>query len=214
MLGGILLIKMLPSYDDYCKLHHLEEPCTSYLLEELPNAPVDWYTKADSFITGLHRGSFKLYYALKSYPSNQRDDKFAIYFVTNYGLFVKDLWHSVWDFPLDFRTVSARQIHSIGAGDIIINHTDRRTLLPLYNVRFTEIIDGVAQPNSFDSTEIYHCLKAKTHQLLLSSDEYEPILVDFDINLYRALRERRFYLHIRLDNYIKYREIRLWHPRL
>lgn len=208
------MIKMLPNYAEYCKVNNLEEPYTSYLLEEIPNPPIDWYTKGDSFITGLHRGSFKLLYALKSFPSNQRDDKFAIFFVTNYGLFVKDLWHSVWDFPLDFRKISARQVHSIGPGDIIVNHKDRRTLLPLYDVHFTEIIDGVAQPNSFDSTSMLHCLKARSHELLLTSAEYEPVKVDFDINLYQALRQRRFYMHIRLDNYINYREIRMWHPRL
>lgn len=208
------MINMLPSYDEYCRLHKLVPPDTSYLLEEIPNPPIDWYEKSDSFITGLHRGSFRLHYALKSWASNQRDDKFAVYFVTDKGLFVKDLWHSYWDMPLDFRNISARYVHDIGPGDLIINHPNRRSLLPLYDVHFTEIIDGYAQPNSFDSTKIYHNLKAKEHKLLLDSREYEPQLVDFDIHLYNALRYRKFYLHLRLDNYIPFKEVRTWHPRL
>ena len=76
------------------------------------------------------------------------------------------------------------------------------------------MIDGVAQPNSFDSTEIYESLKARTHTLLLESKDHTPVEVPFDIHLYRALRHRKFYIHVRLDNYINFREIRVWNPNL
>lgn len=208
------MIRQLPSYVEFCKLHKLTEPYTAYLLKEVPLTSTEWYDRQDSFYTGLLHGKFKLYYALKSFPSNKIDNKFVIYFITDMGLFVKEMYHSSWDFPLDFRNVCAKYVGPICHGDIVINHPNRRTLMFLHDVRFTEVIDGISQPNSFDSTEIYQNLKAKTHTLVLESKDHPPVEVPFDIHLYRALRCRHFYMHIRLDNYINYREIRLWHPNL
>lgn len=208
------MIRQLPSYVDYCKTHSIDRPTTAYLLKEVPLTSTDWYDRQDSFCTGLLHGQFMLYYALKSFVSNKRDDKFVIYFITDMGLFVKEMFHSNWDFPLDFRNVCAKYVAPIEPGDLVINHPNRRSLMFLHGVRFTELIDGVAQPNSFDSTEIYESLKARTHTLLLESKDHTPVEVPFDIHLYRALRHRKFYIHVRLDNYINYREIRVWNPNL
>ena len=189
----------------------LPPPYTTYRLQNIPEHDCGYYEVADTFVTGLAKGSFKLYYALKSFPSLTDNRKYVLYFVTSHGLFVEECTHSQWDEPIDFRNITARFVHQFGLGDILINAPDSRALLPLYDVHYDEHIDGVCKPNSFDFNE-HPELANLPHTLIIHSSEYDDIELPYDANLYDALRYNHCYLHLRADNYTPLEALRLWTP--
>ena len=204
---------MPPSYVEECKRLHTDPPYTMYLIHKMPKGDNHYYEISDSWVPGTPRGRFKLLYALRSFPRRHKNDRYTLFLVTSYGIFVEEMTHAIYDEPIDFRTIYARFVHEFYSGDIIINVPGTRQLLPLYNVRYEEMIRDTVLPNSFyyyDHPEME--VKEDQHWLILYSSNHEPVKIPFDGNLYKALRHGASYLHLRADNYIKWHNIKTWHP--
>lgn len=210
------MIKMPPTYSEICKQLYCDPPYTMYLIKKIPDGHQHYYDIRDTHVPGTPRGSFRLDYVLKSFPHKYKDDRYRLFFVTNYGLFVEEMSHSKFDEPIDFRNIYAKFVHEFSSGDIIINAQNpigSRQILPLYNVKYEEVINGKVKPNSY---YYYNHPKDevddKYHDLVLYSDNYQPIKITFDSNLYHAIRSGMCYIHLRADNYVNWHNIKTWHP--
>lgn len=208
------MVKMPMDFVAVCKLKHLPEPYTMYKLRTIPDdeTRAPYYEVSDTFVPGIPKGQFKLLFALKSFPHYHDNRQYVLFFVTNMGLFVEEYVRSYYEEPVDFRNVMARYVHSFNHGDVIINHPGTRVLLPLYNVRFTEVINGKSYPNSFDFYDHPELAECEEHKLILESNEFPPVEVEFNKDLYLRLRLKLFYLHLRSDNYMKLSQFKFWRP--
>ena len=208
-----MAIKMPPSYVEITKHETFKSSYTMYNLAHKPTKYDHPYEIIDSHVPGTPRGGFKLYYALRSFPRKHTNDRYALFFVTNNGIFVEEVSHSCMDEPINFRSIYAKYYHGFTNGDICINKPGTRLLQFIYDAEFEEIIDGKSYPNSFDFYDHPEYSDCEDHRLILSGENLdEEIEIDFCKELYKAMRIKQIYLHLRSDNYIPWEMIRPWHP--
>ena len=208
--GGVYgMIEMPPSYEDICKARGTIAQ-TIYHLPENPHRESSWYEEANITLHSMGRGVFYLYYMLRSYPRPTDDRRYNILCVTKQGLFVSVTSHSCMAEPIDFEVLRFKHWCHFGHRDLITLKPNTRELLILYCYRFTEIIDGKGYPNRFyfgDHPEMEK--KITEHKILLESPTIqEPILVDFNWQMYDALHHGDPYIWVRKDNYIDMNQVR------
>ena len=213
-----MTIKMPPSYIEITKLKHMLEPCTWYNISKIPTGVNPYYHLADTKVPCAPRGSFKLMYALKSYPHNTDNSRYMIFFITTQGLYIDERQHAQYDEPIHMRNINARFLSKFGQGDLCVNMPHKRNLLFIYDVTYDEIIGNKSYPNAFDYFShkddkelgnLKHQLVIHGHNILMKPVD---ITLDWHPDLYRALQHRQMYLHLREDNYINMRNIRFWNP--
>lgn len=206
------MIEMPKSYRDICSEKGILAD-TMYLLEEefLDNNR-NRYNRMDymkfSYV-GLGKGVFSLLYVLKSFPKPTDDRKYLLYFVTKTGIFVECRTRGFGDGIVDFRGVIAKFYDEFTYGDLITLHPKTRQLLLLKEVKYTEQIDGKGVPNSF-YFECHKELKPRTHELIIESSNYRPLVVEYNHALCYHLRNKMPYIWVRSDNYVDIHDVRFY----
>lgn len=168
------------------------------------------YYRYDS-MSGQNHGSMILLYALKSYPHPTDNSKYALYFVTTQGIYMCTVLRSNKREPIEFRDITAKFVSTFGMRDVITLHPETRKLLLLTHTRYTEVIDGKAYPNTFDSRHMTSYLLPKSHYIILESDTHPPIKTEFNRDLLDSLRSGKPYIWVRSDNYMALSNLRFWH---
>ena len=163
-----------------------------------------YYIWSDTNIPGVLKGKMELLWILKSYPKRHDNRYFYLYAVSKQGIFIEEGLHAMTDVPVRFRSMYMRFFHDFGkTSDIITLEPDTRQLIFLFDVEYTESIDGKNMPNTFDFRE-HPELEPKSHELTLkASNQERPLIIPFDAHVYNALKKRASYIHVRRDNYIR-----------
>ena len=193
---------MPETYDSICrKKGFLAE--TLYQLEENPHPRTSWYEEANLNLHSTARGIFQLYYALKSFPKPTDDRRYILFFVTKQGIFTSTNSHSNLDEPIDFNTLRCRFFCYFERKMLITLKPNTREIIILKNYRYTVLRDGAGLPNSNDNvTDLSEEEKAKRLKILVESNNYHPMVLDYYDELYRELHAGHQYLCLRSDNYI------------
>ena len=177
---------------------------TLYQLMENPLPRTSWYEYANLIMHSTARGVFQLYYALKSYPRATDDRRFILFFITRHGIFTTTNSVSHMQQPFDFNTLRCKHYCDFGKGNLVTLKPNTREIIVLDKYRYTEMIDGKGYPNTFDwrkHKEMHD--KVRKHKLIVESENYHPIELDFDDELYAYLRNNAPYLWLRSDNYVE-----------
>ena len=163
-------------------------------------------------VDGTVHGHFRLQYMLKSFKNNTDNFEFGLYMITNDGIFRETQMHLENNIPFEFQTMVLQRVCDITPGMLITNIPNTRKIIILNHVKYTELINDYAFPNTFYYEDEKHKFDVKSHYLLIESPDYpEPIKLDFFYSLYFALRNRLSYIHLREDQYVKLKDIRFWH---
>jgi hypothetical protein len=164
-------------------------------------------------VDGTTHGRFRLHYMLKSFKRVTDNFEYGLLMITNDGIFRELSMHYEMNVPYEFQTMVLERVCNIEPGMLLINRPGTRMISILKNVRYTEIIDGYAYPNTFYfEDEKYKFGDIKSHKLLIEADDLKtPIEEEFSYPLYYALRNQSFYIHLREDQYVNVRDIRFWH---
>ncbi len=193
---------MPESYDSICrKKGFLAE--TLYQLVENPHPRTSWYEEANLNLHSTARGIFQLYYALKSFPKPTDDRRYFLFFITKQGIFTSTNSHSNKNEPIDFNVIRCKFFSEFKDRMLLTLKPHTREIILLQNYRYTELADGVGLPNSNDYIRnSKNDAKYKNHQILVESDNYSPLVLDFSEELYYALHSGHPYICLRSDNYV------------
>lgn len=198
------MIRMPESYDSICKKKGILAE-TIYQLIENPLPRTSWFEYANLVMYSTARGVFQLYYALKSFPRPTDNRRFILFFVTKSGIFTSTNSVSHLNEPIDFNVIRCKHYCDFGRGNLMTLIPGTREIIVLDNYRYTEVIDGKGVPNTYDwnkHKQEYACNMCCNHKLVVESDNYSPIELDYDDELYAHLRANAPYLWLRSDNYV------------
>lgn len=213
------MIPMQPSYREYCKKFSSMLPVTMFNMRDIPaNKYAGQYQFGDTNIPGTLKGKIELLYVLKSFPKQHDNSKYQLFVLAKKGIFVEEVAHSERDEPIVFRNIFLRWFKNFGPTRyLLINPpNDSRQIMILSEVRYEEVINGVVVSNSYDFNELSEVEKKKIHEhyLFIKAKELaRPMRVEFDPNLYKALKWGETYLHLRADNYVPWDMVKPYHPR-
>ena len=196
------MIEMPEDYMTNCKKKGILAE-TLYLLPEHPKPRSTWYECANYTLHSIARGVFQLYYVIKSYAKPTDDSRYYLFFVTTKGIFTGCNSMCDKEGPVDFNVLRAKYFCDFNTNRLMTLKPNTREVIILDNYRYTEMIDGKGYPNSFyweEHPELHDTVKK--HQLLVESDNYHPILLDYYDELYYNLRMGSPYICLRADNYV------------
>jgi hypothetical protein len=202
------MVEMPESYDSICRKKGILAE-TLYNLPELPKKESSWFEEANLVLHSTARGIFQLYYAIRSFPKPTDDRIYHVFYITKSGIFYSCNTHSHLNTPIDFTTEVCKYWDDFKFNDMITLKPNTREIVLLKNYRYTELINGNGVPNTFnwyDHPEIWNT--TNKHQILVESDTYMALLLDFNKQMYEALRRGHPYMWLRKDNYIPIDEVR------
>ena len=218
------MIAMPPNYIEYCKKYSKLTASTMYKYHKRPepygNEAYSYYAYADRHMVGSGdpTGRFDLLYALRSYPKMNDSSKYTLYVLASDGVYVEENgFRAIENEPIKFCNVYLLKLGDFSAmGNLVIDKPGTRALQFIYNYKYQEEINGIIMPNSFDF--FYHkdeypdeCVKS--HNILVTGkDVDEPISLEYNKALYKAIKDGRTYLHLRADNYIDFKLLDTYHP--
>lgn len=171
-----------------------------------------WYYTVNQVATAQEHGSFEIKYALRSFSNDSVNPlSYAAFYITTMGIYVDTTLRNKMLEPIEFRDVVAKFYQHFTNRDLLTLYPGTKKLLLLRNVRYTEIVNGHAYPNTwfFEEHKDLH-LTLKSHKLLVESCNYKPIELEWNEKLYKALRFRKPYIWVDKDNYIPLESLRLW----
>jgi hypothetical protein len=176
---------------------------TLYLLPENPLPRTTWYECANYTLHSIARGVFELRYALKSFARPTDDARYIAFFVTKSGIFIACNSMCSKDGPIDFNVIRCKFFCDFKGNMLMTLKPNTREIIILNNYRYTEMLDGKGFPNSFyweENPQLHD--KVKKHQILVESDNYSPLLLNWDEELYYTMRLGLPYIWLRSDNYV------------
>ena len=215
------MVKMPENYIEYCKKYAKLTPWTMFKYHKKPTSEYDhqyYYVYADraKIGSGDPTAKIELLYALRSFPKRNDNTKYTLYVLATDGVYTEECgFHYIADEPIRFRNIYLYKLSEFNyMGNLVINHPDSREIMFIFNYKYQEVLNGVIMPNSFDF--IYHKNEYPTihsHQLIITGDDVrEPITLEYDETLYKAIKLGQTYLHLRKDNYIDFSLLDTYHP--
>ena len=212
---------MPPNYIEYCKKYPKLTAWTTYRYHKKPyqnNDSYYYYSYADRIKIGSGdpMARLELLYALRSYPKRNDNTKYTLYVLATDGIYTEEGgFRYMNNEPIRFRDTYLYKLSEFGAlGNLALNIPDTRQITFLFNYKYQEKLNGVIMPNSFDF--LYHkneYPKITSHELIFTGDDSsEPITVEYDETLYKAIKRNQTYLHLRKDNYIDFSLLDTYHP--
>lgn len=207
-----MTIRMPESYVTKCRNLSIVPPSTSYHIAKLDKGvPNSVYQITDTFIPGTPRGKFTVLYALKSFARQHDNRMYTVFFVTKQGVFKDEHIRTEFSEPIDFKTVYARYLFGFNNDDVCINYPGSRALMFLHNVQWSEVVNGVHYPNSYD----FRSEPIRTyghHRIIIWSEDFPPVDIKWNPWVYDALKHGYPYLNLREDNYVPFNQLRFWNP--
>lgn len=210
---------MPPSYKEYCKKFSSLLPTTMFNMRDIPAnkgmVPVEY---GDTNIPGTLKGKLELLYVLKSFPKQHDNSKYQLFVIAKKGIFCEEVTHSERDEPIVFRNIFLRWYKNFGpSGYLVINPpNDSRQIMFLSDVKYEEMVNGKRLSNTYNYLTLSEKEKEKIncHFLFIKANELKaPMKVEYDENLYKALKYGCTYIHLRADNYVPWDNIKPYHPR-
>lgn len=202
------MISMPESYDEYCrKKGTLAE--TIYNLPQHPHHMASWYEEANLTLHSMCRGVFYIYYVLRSFPRPADDRRYNLMVITKQGIFVSVNTLCFKDEPLDFTTLMLKRWTYFGHGDFITLKPNTREIILLRNYTYTEIVNGKSYSNRWYFFDHKHEFKdIKSHNILMESDTHDPIMLDWNADMYEHIRLNKPYIWLGEDNYVSIKDVR------
>ena len=171
---------------------------TLYMLPEKPVKGTSWFEEANIRSFATSRGVFQLEYVLKSFARPTDDHRYIVFIITKSGIFTSAYSMCAQNEPIDFNTMQVKHFCDIEPKMLITLRPKTREIMIISNYRYTERIDGIGYPNTIHP-DAKNCNK---HDILVESDNTNPIICDYDENLYKALSKGLPYIWVRSDNYV------------
>lgn len=204
------MIDMPESYEKICRKMGILSG-TMYNLPYKPEANTDWFEAADVALSDSYtKGTFYLYYVIRSFPRPTDSRRYNLLFVTKNGLFTSINSHSMLDEPVDFNNIYCKRLCDFGFKDMLTLKPGTREVIILKHYRFTELLDGKGVPNTWnwkDHKELWN--QVRNHEIMVEADNFdEPIVCEFRPQMYAALKRGMPYLHLREDNYVPIESVR------
>jgi hypothetical protein len=214
-------IKMPPNYIEYCKKYSKLTPWTMYRYHKKPESNSSdsfYYAYADrvKIGTGDPTAQLQLLYALRSYPKKNDNSKYTLYVLATDGIYTEEGgFHAQTNEPIRFCNTYLQKLSDFNyMKNLAVNTPGTRMIKFIFNYKYQEKLNGKIMPNSFDF--LYHKNEYPDiweHSLIVIGDDMrEPITIDYDETLYKAIKLGQTYLHLRSDNYIDFSLIDTYHP--